>query len=51
MMIDRRCERSARPEQDSIRRAQYRAHRDRAPPHARDCDDSKHDGVRCRCWL
>lgn len=50
-MIDRKCEQSARPEQDSTQHAQYQAHRDRAPPHARDCDDSEPGGVGCRCWL
>ena len=38
-MIDRKYERNARPEQDSTQHAQYRAHQDQAPPHARDCDD------------
>ena len=49
-MIDRRCERSAHPEQDSIRHAQYLAHPDLALL-ARGRDDVKYDGVDCRCWL
>lgn len=38
-MIDRTCEQSARPEQDSIQRARYLAHQDLALLLARDCDD------------
>lgn len=50
-MSDRKCGRNARPEQDSIQRAQYQARCDLAPLRARDCGDSKYGGVGCHCWL
>ena len=50
-MIDRKCERSARLEQDSIQHARYLAHRDLVLLLARDCADVTHGGVGCRCCL
>ncbi len=50
-MIDRRCERNARPERDSIQHARYLARRDPAPLFARDCDGPEYVGVGCYYWL
>lgn len=50
-MIERKCERNARPEQDSTRHARYLAHRDLGLLPARGCGDVKHGGEGCHCWL